>query len=86
MNTGDKLKEIIERRRQWGETRDSDFDCLIQCIVQLNSENEYLKSRNKDYRTWLDYYDKGLREISKEGIGYGQRVAKETLEGLNINF
>ncbi|EZH67920.1 hypothetical protein DH09_08350 [Bacillaceae bacterium JMAK1] len=30
MSKEQKLKEVLERRRQWGKTRDSDFVWLIQ--------------------------------------------------------
>ena len=30
MSDDQMLKEVLERRRQWGKTRDSDFDWLVE--------------------------------------------------------
>jgi hypothetical protein len=32
------IKEIIERRRQWGETRGSDFDWLINTMRNIKKK------------------------------------------------
>lgn len=37
------IKEIIERRRQWGETRFSDFDWLINHIEYQQKQIEHLE-------------------------------------------
>jgi hypothetical protein len=42
------IKEIIERRRQWGETRWSDFDWLMNHIERQQKEVGELKE-TRDY-------------------------------------
>jgi hypothetical protein len=42
------LKEIIERRRQWGETRGSDFDWLMNHIEKQQKEIKLLQKRRDE--------------------------------------
>jgi Zn finger protein HypA/HybF involved in hydrogenase expression len=55
---------------------------LTDYIKELKHSINEFKKRDKDHRIWLDCQDKALREIAIEGIGYGQKVAKDTLEGF----
>jgi hypothetical protein len=64
------IKEIIERRRQWGETRWSDFDWLMNHIERQQKEIEYLKEANsinsivnQSINEKVERYEKALKDI-----------------------
>ena len=61
------LKEVIERRRQWGETRDSDFDWLIKEVEKLQN---YLEV----YENTLRYMDNKYFKLEKQNNYYKEAI------------
>ncbi|MBM7633857.1 hypothetical protein [Geomicrobium sediminis] len=62
MSKEQKLKEVLERRRQWGKTRDSDFVWLTQNLNKATVFEDKEKAIEE-----FKYHEKMILEMFGEG-------------------
>jgi hypothetical protein len=79
-------KTLAHVKEQFEYVKDTKTFVMItevaKWLIKRAEEVDFLQKRDKDHRIWLEAQDKALREIAKEGIGYGRNIAIETLEGF----